>query len=592
MVRVTANIVAAGLLVLLVVSCATGPVPVVTARPELIRQDLRGLIADGRPEVAVQRISALRRDEVVEAEALDLLYRDAISTMREMYEEAVEEGRPRDAVRLYRNLVAVGAAEEDPGRLSKHYLERAQMLVEGGNEPAALAELMQAPELSSLPPEALDQAVRIAKRLNNRYVASILVEILGPSWRDENRDVVEFAEGAAGPIEMGAGVVTVWVNRGLRLEGGMGIPDRVIGSGFFIDPRGYIVTNYHVIASQVDPRYEGYSRLYIRMPSDPAGRIPARVVGYSQAFDIALLKAEIDAPYVFSFTDIRSLEPGTSIIAIGSPGGLETSITSGIISAVGRRFLQMGDAMQMDVPVNPGNSGGPLLDRQGRLVGVVFAGIEQFQGVNFAIPSYWINTFLPDLFEERSVVHPWIGVAVEPVSEGLEVSYVDRNSPAREAGLQVGDVITFLGQWPVTRVGPAQATLLRNETGSLLPIRWQRDGQEIDGLVSLAERPESPVEQALERDLHERLYPVLFGMQVERVGGMSFRPNYEVTRVYRGSMADESGITVGDRFVERDFSYDERLRVVFLRMFIQKRTQGFLQTGMQLPAYVERDNFL
>lgn len=590
--KLVVKLVAVGLLGTMILSCATGPEPVVAARPELIRRDLRALIVDGRPEAAVQRISALRNEDVVEAAVLDTLYRDAIATMREMYEKAVEENRPRDAVRLYRNLVAVGAAEDDPSRLSLHYLETARILADEGNEPAALATFLQAPELSDLPAEALAEAVEIAVRLNNRYAASIIAEILGPSWRDENPDVVAFASGAASPIEMSAGVVTVWVNRGLRLEGGMGIPDRVIGSGFFIDPRGYIVTNYHVIASEVDPRYEGYSRLYIRLPSDPAGRIPARVVGYSRAFDVALLKTEIDAPYVFSFTDIRSLEPGTSIMAIGSPGGLETSITSGIISAVGRRFLEMGDAMQMDVPVNPGNSGGPLLDRQGRLVGVVFAGIQQFDGVNFAIPSYWINTFLPALFEERRVVHPWIGIAAEPVSGGLEVTYVARSSPALEAGLEVGDVITSIGEWSVTRIGPAQSILLQNDVDSLLPLRWQRNGDELEGLVTLASRPESPVEEALELDLHERLYPVLFGMQVERIGGISLRPNYEVTRVYRGSMADESGITAGDRFIERDFTYDEKRRVVFLQMFIQKRTQGFLQTGMQLPAYVERDNFL
>ncbi len=590
--KLVAKLVATGLLAAMAVSCATGPEPVVAPRPELIRREVRTLIADGRPEAAVQRISALRREEVVETAVLDTLYRDATATMRDLYERAVEEGRPRDAVRLYRNLVAVGAADDDPRQISLHYLEAARMLADEGNEPAALATLLQAPQLSNLPAQALEEAAGIAVRLNNRYAVSILTELLGPSWRDENPDVVAFGEGAASPIEMSAGVVTVWVNRGLRLEGGMGIPDRVIGSGFFIDPRGYIVTNYHVIASEVDPRYEGYSRLYIRLPSDPAGRIPARVIGYSRAFDVALLKAEIDAPYVFSFTDIRSLEPGTSIMAIGSPGGLETSITSGIISAVGRRFLQMGDAMQMDVPVNPGSSGGPLLDRQGRLVGVVFAGIQQFEGVNFAIPSYWLNAFLPELFAEGRVVHPWIGIAAEPVSGGLEVTYVARSSPASEAGLEAGDVITSIGQWPVTRIGPAQSILLQHEVGSLLPVRWQRDGEELKGLVSLASRPEIPVEEALERDLHERLYPVLFGMQVERIGGLSLRPNYEVTRVYRGSMADESGITAGDRFIERDFSYDERRRVVFLQMFIQKRTQGFLQTGMQLPAYVERDNFL
>ncbi|MFW5718501.1 MAG: S1C family serine protease, partial [Spirochaetota bacterium] len=396
----------------------------------------------------------------------------------------------------------------------------------------------------------------------------------------------------ASPVEMSEGVVTIWVNRGIRLERGMGIPDRVIGSGFFVDPRGYLVTNYHIISSEVDPEYEGYSRLYVKLPSDPDTRIPARVVGYSRIFDVALLKVEVDAPYVFSFTDIRSLEPGSDIVAIGSPGGLENSITSGIISAVGRRFLQMGDAMQMDVPVNPGNSGGPLLDRQGRLVGVVFAGIEQFEGVNFAIPSYWIHTFLPDLYTEGPVALPWIGVAVERAAEGLEVTYVASGSPAEEAGILAGDVLSTFGEWPARDIAAAQSFLLRREPGSLVEVGWLRDGDTLSGVVSLVERPASPVEQALEADLHDRLYPVLFGMRVERTGGFSLRQSYRVTHVYPGSIADETGISSGDTFVERDFDFDDELDTVYLRMFIRKRTEGFMQTGIQLGAYVERDNLL
>ncbi|HKJ85293.1 MAG TPA: trypsin-like peptidase domain-containing protein, partial [Spirochaetia bacterium] len=309
-------------------------------------------------------------------------------------------------------------------------------------------------------------------------------------------------------------------------------------------------------------------------------------------FDVALLKVEIEAPYVFSFTDIRALKPGARIVAIGSPGGLENSISSGIISAVGRRFLQMGDAMQVDVPINPGNSGGPLLDARGQLVGVVFAGIPQFEGVNFAIPSYWINTFFPDLYEVGSVTHPWVGVAVEPADDGLEVVYVAAGSPAAEAGLQAGDRIVSVGGWPASRIASVQSLLLQQGVGALIQVQWMRDGSQTSGLLSIAERPASPVEVALEREVHDRLYPVLFGMAVERIGGLSFRQSYRVTRVYRGSIADETGITEGDTFVEREFEFDDELDAVFLRMFIQKRTEGFMQTSIQLPAYVERDNFL
>lgn len=585
-------IVLAGVAATLLAACATEVEPVVVPRPQAVRTEVTREIEEGRPEQALQRISALRHSEVLPKGELDELFDRAVRRMQSAYERALADGRPLDAARLRGNLVSVSALEPDPAFVSGLHLEAAEAFEREGNLPAALTILLDAPELSSLPVEALERAVRAAVSLNNRYAARILLEILGPAWRSDHPDVVAFVDGAAGAVEMSTGVVTVWVNRGLRLESGVGIPDRVIGSGFFIDPRGFIVTNYHVIASEVDPEYEGYSRLYVRLPADPATRIPARVVGYSRGFDVALLKAEVDAPYVFSFTDIRSLEPGTRILAIGSPGGLENSISSGIISAVGRRFLQMGDAMQVDVPINPGNSGGPLLDADGNLVGIVFAGIEQFEGVNFAIPSHWIRRFLPDLFEAGRVVHPWMGVAVEPVQSGLEVVYVAHGSSAALAGLQTGDVITEIAGWPAERIGPAQGVVLRHEVGSILPIQWSREGADLSGIVVLEERPESPVEIALERDVRERLFPVLFGMRVERVGGFALRQDYQVTQVYRGSLADETGITPGDLFTERGFEFDDDLDAVFLRIFIRKRTEGFLQTSIQLPAFVERDNFL
>ena len=97
-----------------------------------------------------------------------------------------------------------------------------------------------------------------------------------------------------------SGTVTIWVNRGIVIENGVGFPDRVIGSGFFVDPRGYLLTNHHVIASEVDPEYEGFSRLFVKLPGRPDERLPARVIGYDRVFDLALLKVEYDAPFVFS----------------------------------------------------------------------------------------------------------------------------------------------------------------------------------------------------------------------------------------------------------------------------------------------------
>ena len=573
------------------IGCVSVPPLQVESHPERVRAELTTAIRERRPQDVIPRLAPLQRDRILPASELAEFRSRAVAILSDLYQTAVDDERYSDAIRHYRNLVVLGELEEDDALLTGLLAGDAEALLAEDNLPVALATLLSVPRLSALTDDQLTAAADVAVRLNNRYALSLLAEA-NQEWARANPDIVGFASERPGPVRMSEGVVTIWVDRGLRIVGGVGMPDRVVGSGFFIDSRGYIVTNYHVIQSEVDPEYRGYSRVFVRLPSDPVARIPARVVGHSRAFDIALLKIEVDAPYVFSFTDTRVLEPGTRIVAIGSPGGLENTITSGIISATGRRFLQLGDAMQVDVPINPGNSGGPLIDDEGRLVGVVFAGIPQFDGVNFAIPAFWVTTFLRDLFDDGPVSHPWLGVAVEPAPGGLEVSYVSLGSPAAQAGIVVGDVITRMNGWEVSRIAAAQSVLLRRAPDSFMSVEWLRDGERIDGVAVLGERPQNPVAVALDRDLRERVYPVLFGMQVERTGQLLFRSNYSVTRVFRGSIADETGIAVGDTFTEIGFEYDRSMEVAFLRMLISKRTQGFLRTSIQIPAYVERDNFL
>jgi serine protease Do len=580
------------ILPIVLAACASNPETAASQRSEIVVAEIRSQIALGRPEIAVGRISGLRRDDLLSGVELDGLQAEAVERIEQDLSAALQSDDFSEAIRLFRNLEVLDEVSPPDVNLNDLYVGLARAYQREGNGPAAIAIMLRLPELSSLPVETLEEFARGAMLLNNRYAAGVAAQVLGDHWLRENGEIAEFIAGATSPADAVASTVTVWVNRGIRLEGGVGYADRVIGSGFFIDPRGYLITNHHVIASEVDTEYEGYSRLYIRLPDDPDERVPARVVGYDRIFDIALLKVELDAPYVLSFTDLRSLEPGRRIIAIGSPGGLENTITSGIISATGRRFLQMGDALQVDVPINPGSSGGPLLDENGNVVAVVFAGIEQFEGVNFAIPSYWIQPLLPSLYRDGEVVHPWIGVAVEPVADGLEVSYVAPNSPALAAGIVPGDVITHLGPWEAPRIVSAQRIILSFDPGSLIQVTWLRDNQPMNSLIALQERPYSPLEVALEADVHDRLYPVLYGMQVSREGLSGLFRLYRVDRVYRGSVADETGITVGDTFTEREFSVDDELGIAFLRIVVKKRTEGFMQTGIQLPAYIETDSFL
>jgi serine protease Do len=391
---------------------------------------------------------------------------------------------------------------------------------------------------------------------------------------------------------MVSGTVTIWVNRGIKIEGGMGYPDRVIGSGFFIDERGYLLTNYHVVASEVDPEYEGYSRLYIRLSERVEDRIPAQVVGYDRIFDLALVKAEVKPRFTFSYGGSADLKVGGRIIAIGSPAGLENTVTSGIVSATGRRFLQMGDAIQVDVPINYGNSGGPLLDETGKLVGIVFAGIEQFEGVNFAIPFDWVEKMLPRLYGGDEAGHPWLGAAVQEVDDGLEVIYTVPESPADRAGLREGDVIESLNGINYTEIGDIQAAILDLDYPVLVSLRWRREGESIEGAISLAERPFSPLEESLAKDLRDNVLLPLFGMKIERTGRFLFRDNYTVRRVLPGSIADETGLSKDDPLSIQGWQVDRENRYALLRIYVKKRKSGFLESIVQLAAYLETDIFI
>ncbi len=387
--------------------------------------------------------------------------------------------------------------------------------------------------------------------------------------------------------------VTIWVDKGLRFERGIGYPERNIGTGFYVDPDGYIITNYHVISSEVDPEYEGKSELFIRPGDNPQLRIPAKVVGYDKIFDIALLKAETQAPEVLSLQGAGRLRTGSQLYAVGSPGGLENTVTSGIISATGRRFLQLGDSLQIDAPINPGNSGGPLFDARGQLVGVVFAGIEQFEGVNFAIPSNWISLFYPGLFSKGELQHPWLGISLKETRSGLEIIYVAPGSPASQAGFCAGEIIAGINGAPVVSIPQAQGLLLSEPLHSSFFIRLKNPtGANSFRFVYSSERPYSPLKNVLDSQLVNSWLPPLFGMRVADMQSESKYSQYVITDVFPGSVADETGLSKDDPFELINWIYDEEQSIAILQIYIQQKTKGFLREGLQLANYIELNSFL
>ncbi len=518
----------------------------------------------------------------------------AIARLKERQIAAIAEDRWIDAVSLARSLAALGIVEKDLPDEAELYLRHARSLAAADQTLASFLAAQRADRLRPLSgadaAAFLERAVAAGQR---RTAACFLrsAQAAGVATDPALRTFAEIPDSAAQMIK---GVATVWVDRGIKIEKGRGLPDRVIGSAFFVDASGLAVTNYHVIASEVDPEYEGYSRLFIRLGDAASPRIPAKVVGWDQALDLAVIKAEIEPEYVFSILDGAVPRVGESVYAIGSPAGLEKTVTSGIVSALGRRFLQIGDVIQIDAAVNHGNSGGPVVDAAGRLVGVVFAGIEQFEGLNFAVPAARLTAALPRMLQGGKAERPWLGLSLGETRDGLEVVYVAPFTPADEARLEQGAVIAAINGQSLTapqgsRIPEAQDLLFPGRPGELVTLQTA-DGR--TRLLMTAVRPALPLAQAAKNDSRERMAAPLFGLILAPSAAGIINPAYLVRKVVRGSVADEAGLSENDPVSLRGFRVDEDNGVAYLELNVKKRRMGYLETTMRLPALLDTPDTL
>jgi len=586
----------AALCMMLIFSCATAPQSSTPAPlPAIKLKEVQDLFTAGSYLQSIGQIDTLRRERAdIAASDLDSLEAQAVESLSAALKKAVDGKSYDDALRLLDSAEALGKAEVAGTLTRKSLLEKLAASQDSSGD-KVLALLTRIRILSAGEPAEADfkAALTAAEALDNRAA----IRSLAATMKTRGLALPESAAGIAATApslpKMITGTVTILVNRGIKVENGVGYPDRVIGSGFFIDKRGYILTNHHVIESEVDPKYEGYSRLYIRLSESPAGeRIPAKVVGYDKIFDLALIKAEVTPEYTFSGSFDQTVAPGDRIYAIGSPAGLEKTITSGIISAMGRRLLQVGDSMQVDVPLNPGNSGGPLLDEKGDLIGIVFAGLQQFAGLNFAIPYTWVEKALPALYRGGQAIHSWLGVAVAEIDKGLEVVYTVPREPGALAGLRTGDVIEAVDGVSYTKLKDAQEAILRHTPPSLVHVTIRRGESRFQALVCLTQRPDDPIQVALKRDERDKILYPLFGMQLEKTGSFFWRDNYVVKRVTKGSVADESGISVDDPLSIQDWRVDVDKGYAILQVVIKKKRAGFIESAIQIASYLETENFL
>jgi S1-C subfamily serine protease len=527
-------------------------------------------------------------------ENLDGVEAGALENLKKLQTLAIEEERWDDAASLGRSLAAMGVAVENTGMEPDFILANAKKLLAEDNKLPAFLAAVQAHGLRALEFDDALLFLEQAAAAGQRRTAAFFLAVADQKGGGVPEELRAYAEGRDSAADMIRGVATVWIDRGYRIERGRGVPDRVLGSAFFVDATGLLITNYHVIASEVDPSYEGYSRMYIRMGDSASPRIPAKVIGWDKALDLALNKTGIKPDAVITVVDRNIPNVGETVLAIGSPGGLEKTVTSGIVSALGRRFLQIGDVIQIDAAVNHGNSGGPVVDTSGRLVGIVFAGVEQYQGLNFAVPAERLAAALPAMIQGGKAERPWLGLTLSETSSGAEIVYSAPRTPASEHRIPEGALIVKINEAAVSApqgalIPALQDTIFQTRPGELVALETSDGRRRVMRTVA---RPDIPLAEAAKIDSRERIAAPLFGLVLSPSDGRSYTSSYLVKKVIRGSIADEAGISDQDPVSIRGFRVMEKDGYALMEINIKKRRMGFMETTMQLPALLDSPDTL
>ncbi len=286
--------------------------------------------------------------------------------------------------------------------------------------------------------------------------------------------------------------------RRVRAPYGFGAPPRVrestnLGSGFIFDERGYILTNSHVII--------GADRVHIR--THDGIEIPAQIVGTDPLTDIAVIRVEpFEGMSTLPLGDSSRAQVGDWTLAVGNPFGLNSTVTAGILSARGRRDVQLGgriryvDFLQTDASINPGNSGGPLVAMNGTAIGINTAVNREGQGIGFAIPIDMVREIVGQLVDRGVVARSWIGVFIEEVDAGAAslarldeergalVTHVAQGGPAALAGIRPGDVILRFGSAEIQDSNELPWLASTAGVGTEVPIEIARgDGRDVVTVV-------------------------------------------------------------------------------------------------------------
>ena len=330
---------------------------------------------------------------------------------------------------------------------------------------------------------------------------------------------------------------------------------RASGSGVLVDPRGYVLTNNHVIENAQD----------ITVRLSDGRKFTAKLVGRDPKTDLAVLK--VDAPAllpVAELGDSDQLRVGQWAIAIGNPFGLDRTVTVGIVSATARNRVGVAtyeNFIQTDASINPGNSGGPLLNLDGKVIGINTAIVAAGQGIGFSIPINQAKEVMRQLIASGRVVRGWLGIAIQDVTdelagtfgvrEGVLVAEVMKGGPAEAAGVRQGDVIVELNGAPIKEVPELQRRVAAVAPGQPVRLKVIRERKPVALSVTVTEMPaEEPVLAGAPDEESWGLGVEPLSGEAAAQLGLTIAGGLLVTDVVTGGPADRAGLRRGDVIVE------------------------------------------
>jgi len=338
----------------------------------------------------------------------------------------------------------------------------------------------------------------------------------------------------------------------------------VLGSGVIISPDGYIVTNNHVVDGATD----------IRVTMSDRRVLAAKLVGRDPMTDLAVLKINGSNFPSLPWGDSTKLRPGQTVLAFGDPLGFRFSVTRGIVSALNRPNpdpedrRKPGEFIQTDAAINQGNSGGPLVDARGEIVGIntfLISPSGAFSGMGFAIPTQIVRPTVDDLIRNGKVTHAYMGIGISDVTpenskffdmekaEGALVTQVEPNAPGARAGLKVGDVITKIDGRPVSDAGQLQVQVSQQQPGTTIHLDVMRDAKSINVPVTIEPLGGKQGEQTVSNSEGKARWGLglsdLNSEIREQLQASSDVQGAVVARVQPGSPADNAGIASGDVIV-------------------------------------------